>query len=646
MNREPNPSPEKKPRRLLDRFTGQFGCSSWLVWIILLALLVPWLIQFFRQEGPEPAQTIPYSEFRLQVEAGEIDEITVTGEEIRGELNQPVETSLPTGEIVQISNFVTYLPSFGDEDLAALLREQGVEVNTRPMETGNWLVVLANFLPFLLLLGLGYFFLRRMRSQGDGVFSMGRSRARLYDRQAERTTFNDVAGNAGAKRELEEIVGYLKDPAKYGRLGGEIPKGALLVGPPGTGKTLLARAVAGEANVPFFSITGSDFMEMFVGVGASRVRELFREAKEASPSIIFIDELDSIGRRRGAGVGGGHDEREQTLNQMLSELDGFEPSVNVIVMAATNRPDILDPALLRPGRFDRQITVDLPTLRDRVQILKIHARNKPLSTDADLEAIARGTPGFSGADLANLLNEAALIAARRNKSQIDMDDINEARDKVIMGLERENLALTDEEKRLLAYHEAGHALVAAVLPRTDPVHKVTIVPRGRAMGVTQQLPERDRYLYPRDYMLDRLAVMMGGRAAEEVALNTMTSGAQNDLSQATHLARLMVLQWGMSERLGHVSLNGEDGEVFLGESLGRVREYSEATAREVDMEIRSILDEAYRKARAILQENCAALDRIVDALLEEEVISGEQLKLLVEQDQVPMEEPVNLGKDG
>ncbi len=646
MNRVPNQSPEKKPQRLMDRFTGQFGCSSWLIWIILLALLVPWLIQLFRQEGTEPAQTIPYSEFRTLVESGEIDEITVTGEEIRGDLNQPVETNLPTGERVLVSTFVTYLPSFGDEDLAALLREQGVEVNTRPAETGDWLVALANFLPFLLLLGLGYFFLRRMRSQGDGVFSMGKSRARLYDRQAERTTFDDVAGNAGAKRELEEIVGYLKDPTKYERLGGQIPKGALLVGPPGTGKTLLARAVAGEANVPFFSITGSDFMEMFVGVGASRVRDLFREAKEASPSIIFIDELDSIGRRRGAGVGGGHDEREQTLNQMLSELDGFEPNENVIVMAATNRPDILDPALLRPGRFDRQITVDLPTLRDRVQILEIHARNKPLSADVDLEAIARGTPGFSGADLANLLNEAALTAARRNKSQIDMDDINEARDKVIMGLERENLALTDEEKRLLAYHEAGHALVAAVLPRTDPVHKVTIVPRGRAMGVTQQLPERDRYLYPRDYMLDRLAVMMGGRAAEEVAMNTMTSGAQNDLSQATRLARLMVLQWGMSERLGHVSLNGESEEVFLGESLGHTREYSEATAREVDMEIRSILDEAYKKARMILQENRPALDRIVDALLEEEVISGEQLKLLVEQDQDRIEELLSLGKDG
>lgn len=438
MNRVPNQSPEKKPQRLMDRFTGQFGCSSWLIWIILLALLVPWLIQLFRQEGTEPAQTIPYSEFRTLVESGEIDEITVTGEEIRGDLNQPVETNLPTGERVLVSTFVTYLPSFGDEDLAALLREQGVEVNTRPAETGDWLVALANFLPFLLLLGLGYFFLRRMRSQGDGVFSMGKSRARLYDRQAERTTLDDVAGNAGAKRELEEIVGYLKDPTKYERLGGQIPKGALLVGPPGTGKTLLARAVAGEANVPFFSITGSDFMEMFVGVGASRVRDLFREAKEASPSIIFIDELDSIGRRRGAGVGGGHDEREQTLNQMLSELDGFEPNENVIVMAATNRPDILDPALLRPGRFDRQITVDLPTLRDRVQILEIHARNKPLSADVDLEAIARGTPGFSGADLANLLNEAALTAARRNKSQIDMDDINEARDKVIMGLEREN----------------------------------------------------------------------------------------------------------------------------------------------------------------------------------------------------------------
>jgi cell division protease FtsH len=403
----------------------------------------------------------------------------------------------------------------------------------------------------------------------------------------------------------------------------------LLVGPPGTGKTLLARAVAGEADVPFFSITGSDFMEMFVGVGASRVRDLFEEAKKASPSIIFIDELDSIGRRSGAGLGGGHDEREQTLNQLLSEMDGFQANQNVIVMAATNRPDILDPALLRPGRFDRRITVDLPTMKDREEILKIHARNKPLSEEVDLERIARGTPGFSGADLENLLNEAALLAARRGKQVIDPSDVDAARDKVLMGLERENLILTEEECRLLAYHEGGHAVVAAVVPHADPIHKVSIVPRGRAMGVTQQLPERDRYLYPRDYMLDRLAVIMGGRAAEKLVLDTITSGAENDLKQATRLARKMVLDWGMSDRLGHVALGDEDDEVFLGEDIAKRREYSESTAREIDIEIRKILEEAFDRATQVLEEHRDSLDQVAQALLDREDIPGQEVVRIV-----------------
>jgi len=458
---------------------------------------------------------------------------------------------------------------------------------------------------------------------------MGQNRAKLYHRSQEATTFDDVAGAYGAKTELEEVIQFLKSPGRFERLGGEIPRGVLLVGPPGTGKTLLARAVAGEAGVPFFSISGSDFMEMFVGVGASRVRELFNDAKKVSPSIIFIDELDSIGRRRGAGVGGGHDEREQTLNQLLSEMDGFEPNENVIVMAATNRPDILDPALLRPGRFDRQITVDLPTAKSREEILAIHARNKPLADDVDLAKIARGTPGFSGADLRNLLNEAALLAAREGKSEIYSADIDEARDKVMMGLERENLALTDEELKLLAYHEAGHALVAAVIPEADPIHKVTIVPRGRAMGVTQTLPDRDKYVYSRDYMLDRMAVMMGGRAAENLVIGTPTSGAENDLKQATKWARKMVLDWGMSDRIGQVALGGDDRQVFLGEELGQWREFSELTAREIDEEVRVLTEEAYQRAYGILEERRHALDGIAEALLKHEEISGEMVLEIV-----------------
>jgi cell division protease FtsH len=626
---QPDPDEEKKPSSSL---ANQFGCSSWVLWVVLLLIIAPWVWQFISGSSGQGTH-IPYTTFRKQLEDGNVQQVTVTGEKITGQLKQAAQTQPAQGEPTKYTNFVTYLPSFGDDKLFSLLQQQNVEVKTEPAQSFDWLTILINFLPFLFFIGLGYMLFRRMQSQGQSVFSMGQSRAHLYDKRKERTTFNDVAGAHGAKRELQEIIEFLKTPEKFQRLGGEIPKGVLLVGPPGTGKTLLARAVAGEADAPFFNITGSDFMEMFVGVGASRVRELFKDAKKAAPSIIFIDELDSIGRRRGAGLGGGNDEREQTLNQMLSELDGFEPNENVIVMAATNRPDILDPALLRPGRFDRRITVDLPTMKDRLEILKIHARNKPLGDDVDLERVARGTPGFSGADLENLLNEAALIAARRDKDRIESDDINEARDKVIMGLERENMALTEEERRLLAFHEGGHAVVAASLPHSDPIHKVTIIPRGRAMGVTQQLPERDRYLYARDYMLDRMAVMMGGRAAEELYMDTITSGAENDLKQATELARRMVLDWGMSPRLGHVALGGESQNVFLGEQIAQKRNYSETTAREVDEEIRSILEEAYQRAKNVLQEKKEGLERVVEALLEHEEISGETLLSLLDMDQ-------------
>jgi cell division protease FtsH len=571
---------------------------------------------------------ISYSTFREQVQAGNVAQITVTGQQIEGSLEEPLELEEKSGEAAPVEAFVTTLPSFGDDELLSLLEAEGVEVDAQQDTGFSWIDLLINFLPLVLLGGFVYVFFRQMRGRGQdafSIFSMRQSQAKLYDRREERTTFDDVAGLEGPKTELREIVAFLKYPDRFQRLGGEIPTGVLLVGPPGTGKTLLARAVAGEAEVPFFSITGSNFMEMFVGVGASRVRGLFEEAKEASPSIIFIDELDSIGRRRGAGIGGGHDEREQTLNQLLSEMDGFEPHQDVIVMAATNRPDILDQALLRPGRFDRRITVDLPTLRDREAILKIHARDKKLSEDIDLERIARGTPGFSGADLENLLNEAALLGAREDKEAVEQEDIEEARDKVLMGLERESLALTDEECELLAYHEGGHAVLAAVLPHTDPIHKVTIVPRGRAMGVTQLLPERERYVYHREYMMDRLAVMMGGRAAEEVVLATYTSGAEDDLMQATEMARRMVLSWGMSERLGHMAFGGRQQQVFLGEEIARRREYSEETAREVDEEIKIILDQAYDRAVQALREHREGLDRLAKALRETEEITGDEV---------------------
>lgn len=595
-----------------------------IIWLILLVAMSAWLWQQFGGLGDEGAR-ISYSVFRQQVRRGNVTSVVVQGEEIRGELDSPVELRNQAGELTETSEFVTYLPSFGDDQLLELLEENNVAVETEPQSDISIWPLLLNLLPFIILGVFFYYYFRRMQSQGQGIFSMGQSRARLYDRRKERTTFDDVAGAQGAKTELREIIEFLKDPDKFHRLGGTIPKGVLLVGPPGTGKTLLARAVAGEADVPFFSITGSDFMEMFVGVGASRVRDLFKEAKKVSPSIIFIDELDSIGRRRGAGLGGGHDEREQTLNQLLSELDGFEPNVSVIVMAATNRPDILDPALLRPGRFDRRITVDLPTMKDREEILRIHSRNKPLAENVNLERVAKGTPGFSGADLENLLNEAALLAARNGRDAITEDEIEDARDKVLMGLERTNLALTEEESRMIAYHEAGHAIVAAVLPNTDPVHKVTIVPRGRAMGVTQQLPERERYIYPQEYMRDRLAVMMGGRAAEDIIYDSKTSGAENDLKEATRLARKMVLDWGMSPLLGNVALGSGREQVFLGEEISQRREYSETTAREVDEEVKNILDEAYTKAKKVLKEHSEGMEKVVDALLEREELRGTEV---------------------
>ncbi|MEX2352144.1 MAG: ATP-dependent zinc metalloprotease FtsH [Balneolaceae bacterium] len=593
-------------------------------WVILFTLFLFWFVILSDSNGLFGSTTeIEYSSFRSHLEMDNIERVHVQGEEIQGSFREPQQLRQAEGDTTLFEHFVTYIPSFGDETLFATLAEREVTVSAEPVSDNFWWYMLFFSLPLLVILFIGYIFYQRMQAQGRGIFNIGQSQAKLYDSSKNRTTFDDVAGHDGAKVELQEIVDFLKTPEQFQGLGAKLPKGMLLVGPPGTGKTLLARAVAGEADVPFFTITGSDFMEMFVGVGAKRVRDMFKKAKEQSPSIIFIDEIDSVGRQRGAGVGGGHDEREQTLNQLLAELDGFEQSVNVIVIAATNRPDILDKALLRPGRFDRQVTVDLPTQSHRLEILKIHVKNKPLHEDVDLEKVARATPGFTGADLENLMNEASLYAGRKKRDSIRMADIEDARDKVLMGLKREGMQIDEEERRILAYHEAGHALVAAALPHADPIHKVSIIPRGQAMGVTLQLPEKEKYLYHREYLLDRLAVIMGGRAAEQLIFDTSTSGAQNDLLQVNRMARKMVLDWGMSEHFGHLSFGTSQEEVFLGREMGRGKEYSDYTAREIDEEIRKISREAYDRAIETLSKNRDVLDRIAHLLLEKEEIPGD-----------------------
>jgi cell division protease FtsH len=614
------------------------GRSRWslILWVVVATLFALWAYGYWGQ-GAAGGERISYSEFRTQLQNGNVQKVVVEGNNLTGDLKSTASRT-EQGKTVQYDRFVTYLPSFGDEKLMDMLESKSVEVVTEPQSSFPWSLVIMGLLPVLLLFGVGYIFLRRMQAQGQGLFSVRKSKAKLYDKGEETTTFDDVAGADSAKEELREIIKFLKNPERFERLGGKVPKGVLLVGPPGTGKTLLARAVAGEADAPFFSVSGSDFMEMFVGVGASRVRDMFSEAKETSPAIIFIDELDSIGRKRGAGMGGGHDEREQTLNQLLSELDGFEENEGVVVMAATNRPDILDSALTRPGRFDRQITVDLPTQKARHEILKIHARNKPIGDGVNLEEIARSTPGFSGADLENLLNEAALLAGRYDHDAIQRDDVEEARDKVMMGLKREGMALDDQDKKLLAYHEAGHAIVAAVLPNADPVHKVTIVPRGQAMGVTQQLPEKDKYLYREDYLLDRLAVIMGGRAAEEIIFDTPTSGAENDLKQVRKMARKMVLDWGMGERFKNIALGEDQGNVFLGEELAKGKDYSDETAREVDEEIQRITANSFQLAVDTLTENRDAFDRLADLLIQQEEVPGDEVLRLVTGDAESIDE--------
>ncbi len=565
---------------------------------------------------PKPVQErLNYSDFITAVDGGKVKSVVIAGNDVHGKYTDGKE-------------FTTYRPS--DASISESLLEKKVEVSAKPEEEKfSWFSIFISWFPLILLVGVWIFFMRQMQAGGGKAMSFGKSRAKLLTESSVKITFEDVAGIEEAKEELEEIIQFLKDPKKFTKLGGRIPKGVLLMGPPGTGKTLLARAIAGEAGVPFFSISGSDFVEMFVGVGASRVRDLFVQGKKSAPCIIFIDEIDAVGRHRGAGLGGGHDEREQTLNQLLVEMDGFESNEGVILIAATNRPDVLDPALLRPGRFDRQVVVPRPDVKGREMILKVHAKKVPLADDVNLELMARGTPGFSGADLSNAVNEAALLAARRNKEKVEMIDFDDAKDKVLMGVERRSMVISEEEKKSTAFHEAGHTLVAKLLPGSDPIHKVSIIPRGRALGVTMQLPIEDKHSYTKESLLDRIAVLMGGRAAEEIVFNTMTTGAGNDIERATDMARKMVCEWGMSDKLGPVSFGKKDEQIFLGREMAMQKNYSEATAVEIDTEIRKIVDENYARVKQMLTENLDLLHIISQALVEKENLSGAEVDELI-----------------
>src|SRR5512140_1372134 len=582
---------------------------------------------FNKQQTKEPE--IIFSEFVASAEEGRVAEVTIQGKNIRGTYSDG-------------KRFKSFAPE--DPDLVKLLREKGVKITAKPEDGDPWyIVLLVQWFPMLLLIGVWIFFMRQMQVGGGKAMSFGKSKAKLLSENTHKVTFNDVSGIEEAKEELEEIIAFLKDPKKFTRLGGRIPKGVLLVGSAGTGKTLLARAIAGEAGVPFFSISGSDFVEMFVGVGASRVRDLFEQGKKHAPCIIFIDEIDAVGRHRGAGLGGGHDEREQTLNQLLVEMDGFESNEGVILIAATNRPDVLDPALLRPGRFDRRIVVPRPDVKGREGILKVHTRKTPLSPEVDLDSIARGTPGFSGADLENLVNEAALIAARNNKERLDNRDFEFAKDKVMMGAERRSMITSEKDKAITAWHEAGHALVAMLVPECDPVHKVTIIPRGPALGLTQMLPKEDRLNWNKNAVLDRIAMAMGGRIAEELQFNEITSGAKSDIEHATKFARSMVCEWGMSDKLGPLAFGEEEGEVFLGrECASGQRNFSEATAIDIDSEVRHIVTTQYARAKQLLMEQKPALERIALALLEWETLDGSEVTVLMQGGTLNKSKPVSL----
>jgi cell division protease FtsH len=593
-----------------------------LFWISVVCVCVL-LWKFISNNGQAAREDEPsYSEFMAKVDANDVKEVTMylspNSYELQGEYMHPADRKF------HLTLFKEAAP-----DLTKTLRDKNVQIKVKEVHGNDWLVLLVNALPLVLVVGFCIFLMRQMQAGGNKALSFGKSRARLLSAQQKKATFKDVAGADEAKEELQEIIEFLKDPQKFQKLGGRIPKGVLLVGPPGTGKTLLARAIAGEANVPFFSISGSDFVEMFVGVGASRVRDLFEQGKKNAPCIIFIDEIDAVGRHRGAGLGGGHDEREQTLNALLVEMDGFESNEGVILIAATNRPDVLDPALLRPGRFDRRVVVARPDVKGREEILRVHTRKKPLADDVDLSIIARGTPGFSGADLENLVNEAALWAARQNRKFIAMSDFEMSKDKVLMGVERKSMILSDEEKRNTAYHEAGHALVAALTPNADPVHKVTIIPRGMALGLTMQLPTDDKHSYTKNYLEGMLAVLMGGRTAEELFLGHLTTGAGNDIERATDIARNMVCEWGMSD-LGPLAFGKKDEAIFLGREIAQHRDYSEDTAIQIDREVKRIINTAYESAKSILSNNRETLDRIARSLLEREVLDANEVKMLIE----------------
>ena len=582
------------------------------LWLVICLIMIM-VFNVFNNPGGVAKHEIGFSEFIELIDSGQISEVTIQGQNISGTYGSTA--------------FKTYTPD--DPSLVKMLRDKGIRITAKPEDQSPlWQSILISWFPMLLLIGVWVFFMRQMQGGGGKAMSFGKSRAKLLNEDQKKVTFKDVSGIEEAKVELEEIINFLKEPKKFTRLGGKIPKGVLLVGAPGTGKTLLAKAIAGEADVPFFSISGSDFVEMFVGVGASRVRDLFIQGKKNAPCLIFIDEIDAVGRHRGAGLGGGHDEREQTLNQLLVEMDGFESNDGVILLAATNRPDVLDPALLRPGRFDRQVIVPNPDVKGREGILKVHARKVPLAKDVDLMVVSRGTPGFTGADLANLINEASLLAARTDKKEVEMIDLEEAKDKVMMGAERRSLVISPEEKKNTAYHEAGHALVARLLPGTDPIHKVTIIPRGRALGLTQQLPIDERHTYNKDYLINNIIVLMGGRVAEELALNHITTGAGNDIERATEMARKMVCEWGMG-RMGPVSFGKKEEHIFLGREMAQNRDFSEKTAIEIDDEIKEIVNNAYAEALKLVGDSRKALDNVALALLEKESLNGSEVDELI-----------------
>jgi cell division protease FtsH len=586
----------------------------------MVAALVIFLFWSVSSRIQKNERQLSFSDFMAQLERGHVAKVTITGSNAGSQI---------AGEFKNGQSFRTFTPP-QFENLVNTMLDKGVEVTARDANSSSWLGHIISWTPIVIMIAFLIFFMRQMQGSGNRALSFGKSKAKLSSSQQKKVTFKDVAGVDEAKEELQEIIDFLREPQKFQKLGGRIPKGVLLMGPPGTGKTLLARAISGEANVPFFSISGSDFVEMFVGVGASRVRDLFEQGKKNAPCIIFIDEIDAVGRHRGAGLGGGHDEREQTLNQLLVEMDGFESNEGVILIAATNRPDVLDPALLRPGRFDRRVVVSLPDVAGREGVLKVHTSRIPLANDVNLSILARGTPGFSGADLANMVNEAALNAARRGQKVVKMADFEEAKDKVLMGSERRSLIMSDHEKKTTAYHEAGHALVAAFIKEADPIHKVTIIPRGMAMGVTMLLPESDRYSHDRDYVEAMIAVKMGGRIAEEIILNQLTTGAHDDLEKATELARKMVCEWGMSEKMGPLTFGRREEQVFLGRDIARHQDYSEDTAIKIDQEVKRIVEQNYARARTVLTEHRPLLERVAQALLEREVLDAEEVQMLID----------------